>query len=73
MDRAFQRSRSLMLCGTFYSVPPNYLNDDNKLYIFLLGGSKSLHSYEPLKNIGAKIYNANNANEFCDMVLTDME
>ena len=22
MDRAFQRSRSLMLCGTFYSVPP---------------------------------------------------
>jgi len=51
----------------------DYLNDDNKLYIFLLGGSKSLHSYEPLKNIGAKIYNANNANEFCDMVLTDME
>ena len=32
----------------------DYLNDDNKLYIFLLGGSKSLHSYEPLKNIGAK-------------------
>jgi len=51
----------------------DYLNDDNKLYIFLLVGSKSLHSYEPLKNIGAKIYNANNANEFCDMVLTDME
>ena len=51
----------------------DYLNDDNKLYIFLLGGSESLHSYEPLKNIGAKIYNANNANEFCDMVLTDME
>ncbi|MCM0323661.1 VWA domain-containing protein [Bacteroides fragilis] len=51
----------------------DYLNDDNKLYIFLLGDSKSLHSYEPLKNIGAKIYNANNANEFCDMVLTDME
>ena len=23
MDRAFQRSRSLMLRGTFYSVPPN--------------------------------------------------
>lgn len=51
----------------------DYLNDDNKLYIFLLGGSKSLHSYEPLKNIGAKIYNATNANEFCNMVLTDME
>ena len=51
----------------------DYLNDDNKLYIFLLGGSKSLHSYEPLKNIGAKIYNANNANEFCDMVLTDID
>ena len=51
----------------------DYLNDDNKLYIFLLGGSKSLHSYEPLKNIGAKIYNANNTNEFCDMVLTDID
>ena len=24
MDRAFQRSRSLMLRGTFYSVPPTY-------------------------------------------------
>ena len=24
MDRAFQRSRSLMLCGTFYSVPPSW-------------------------------------------------
>ena len=57
----------------FVSYFRDYLNDDNKLYIFLLGGSKSLHSYEPLKNIGAKIYNANNANEFCDMVLTDME
>lgn len=57
----------------FVSYFRDYLNDDNKLYIFLLGGSKSLHSYEPLKNIGAKIYNANNANEFCDMVLTDIE
>ena len=54
-------------------VDKNAVYEDNKLYIFLLGGSKSLHSYEPLKNIGAKIYNANNANEFCDMVLTDME
>ena len=49
----------------------DYLNDDNKLYIFLLGGSRSLHSYDSLKNIGAKIYNANNANEFCDLVLND--
>ena len=57
----------------FVSYFRDYLNDDNKLYIFLLGGSKSLHSYEPLKNIGAKIYNANNANEFCDMVLTDID
>lgn len=24
MDRAFQRIRSLMLRGTFYSVPPKY-------------------------------------------------
>ena len=27
MDRAFQRIRSLMLRDTFYSVPPNYLNN----------------------------------------------
>ena len=27
MDRAFQRSRSLMLCGTFYSVPPRMIHD----------------------------------------------
>ena len=26
MDRAFQRIRSLMLRGTFYSVPPNTMN-----------------------------------------------
>lgn len=26
MDRAFQRSCSLMLRGTFYSVPPNFLD-----------------------------------------------
>lgn len=28
MDRAFQRIRSLMLRGTFYSVPPNWKEDE---------------------------------------------
>lgn len=31
MDRAFQRIRSLMLRGTFYSVPPKYVNYSNHL------------------------------------------
>lgn len=28
MDRAFQRIRSLMLRGTFYSVPPNIMAEE---------------------------------------------
>ena len=31
MDRAFQRIRSLMLRGTFYSVPPTMWNDLEKI------------------------------------------
>lgn len=31
MDRAFQRSRSLMLCGTFYSVPPTYGDEKHNI------------------------------------------
>ena len=50
----------------------DYLNDDNKLYIFYLV-VQNLYIAMNIKDIGAKIYNANNANEFCDMVLTDME
>ena len=50
-----------------------YLFDDNKLYIFVLGNSKSLESYRILKEIGAKIYNANSAKDFCDLVVSDLD
>ena len=50
-----------------------YLFDDNKLYIFVLGNSKSLESYRILKEIGAKIYNANSAKYFCDLVVSDLD
>ena len=49
-----------------------YLYDDNKLYIFVLGDSKSINSYNILKDIGAKIYSAKLAKDFCDMVLADL-
>lgn len=50
-----------------------YLYDDNRLYIFVLGDSKSLNSYNVLKDIGAKIYNAHLAKDFCDMVMADLD
>lgn len=50
-----------------------YLYDDNKLYIFVLGDSKSINSYNILKDIGAKIYSAKKAKEFCDMVMADLD
>lgn len=49
-----------------------YLYDDNKLYIFVLGDSKSINSYNILKDIGAKIYSAKLAKDFCDMVMADL-
>lgn len=50
-----------------------YLYDDNRLYIFVLGDGKSINSYNILKDIGAKIYNANFAKNFCDMVIADLD
>lgn len=35
MDRAFQRIRSLMLRGTFYSVPPIYKASISQIYIII--------------------------------------
>ena len=49
-----------------------YLYDDNKLYIFVLGDSKLINSYNILKDIGAKIYSAKLAKDFCDMVMADL-
>ena len=31
-----------------------YLNDDNKLYLVILGKSRFIKNYENLRNIGAK-------------------
>lgn len=49
-----------------------YLNDDNKLYVFILGKSRSIKTYENLRNIGARIYQANDSRDFCDMVISDI-
>ena len=50
----------------------DYLNDENKLYVFLLGNSKSCRGYDRLAEIGAKVYQADNAIDFCDMVMDDL-
>lgn len=42
MDRAFQRIRSLMLRGTFYSVPPMTGQPSLKAMRFLSGGMEVL-------------------------------
>lgn len=51
----------------------SYLNEDNRLYVFLLGDSKKCRGYDELRDIGARVYNANNAKDFCDMVVSDLE
>ena len=70
MDRAFQRIRSLMLRGTFYSVPPNLSNkylSANKDYITELGLKKSSAWLIPTHSIiysnGATI-GANSKNKY---------
>lgn len=49
-----------------------YIDDDNKLYIFIIGHSKTFPNYERLKDIGAKIFQSNKAEDFCQMVMSDM-
>lgn len=49
-----------------------YIDDDNKLYIFIIGQSKAMANYERLKDIGAKVFQSNKAEEFCQMVISDM-
>ena len=51
----------------------SYLNDDNKLYVFLLGESPKCRGYDELRNIGALVYKAKNAKDFCNMVVSDIE
>ena len=50
-----------------------YLNEGNKLYIFLLGSNGLSNGYDKLSEIGAKVYKTNGAREFCNLVLTDLE
>ena len=50
-----------------------YLNEGNKLYIFLLGSNGLSNGYDKLSEIGAKVYKANSAREFCSLVLSDLE
>ena len=50
MDRAFQRIHSLMLRGTFYSVPPSYIsllyaNSKRKKYLNLFVSSKKSRTF----------------------------
>lgn len=50
----------------------DYLSDGNKLYIFIMGKSKSQLNYTPLREIGAQVYSADTASEFCNIVLSDL-
>ena len=50
-----------------------YLNEGNKLYIFLLGSNGLSNGYDKLSEMGAKVYKANGAREFCNLVLSDLE
>ena len=49
----------------------NYLNDDNRLYLFVLGKRRTVIDYESLKNFGAKVYQAQTAQEFCEEVFAE--
>lgn len=51
----------------------NYINDDNRLYLFILGKRRTTINYECLKNLGAKVYQAQTAHEFCEAVLSDLD
>ena len=50
----------------------NYLNGDNKLYLFILGNSRFSDSYNKLKDLGAKFYHGVTADDFCNEVLSDL-
>ena len=50
-----------------------YLNEDNKLFVFLLGNSKNNTGYAELAEIGAHVYSARCARDFCAMVLDDID
>ena len=50
-----------------------YINEGNKLYLFLLGDKNMKHTYRNLTEIGAKVFQAKDAREFCNLVLNDMD
>lgn len=57
----------------FVTYFKDYLNEGNKLYIFLLGSNGLSNGYDKLSEMGAKVYKANGAREFCNLVLSDLE
>lgn len=51
----------------------NYLNDGNKLFIFLQNKKLNINAhYKELSNFGAKIVVALTAKEMCDNILEDI-
>lgn len=51
----------------------SYLSDDNRLYLFILGKKRQSIDLNYLKGIGAKVFQAETAKEFCDAVISDLE
>lgn len=49
-----------------------YLDEDNRLYVFLLGKNRRQISFDPLKNIGAHIFQAETAEQFSTTVISDL-
>lgn len=50
----------------------DYLNENNRLYLFILGKRRATINYDSLKALGAKVYQAQTAHEFCEAVLSDL-
>ncbi len=50
----------------------DYLYEDNKLYVFILGVSNSYEGFIKLKDIGAKVFQACDAKNFCEQVIEDL-
>jgi hypothetical protein len=51
----------------------SYLDDDNRLYLFILGKNRHSIDLKNLKDIGAKVYQAQTAEEFCNAVISDID
>ncbi len=50
----------------------SYISNGNKLYMFILGDEKKRQTFDFLRNIGANVWNSNNADGFCKYVINDL-